>query len=156
MEPTDHCDFSPRDFSATAIETSDGRLVHVNGSGLCPTGGWELRLVAANPGVVPHPEILRLELRERPPLHATHAPATTSVDAVIEDTRAERIEILFGWRGGFVIPVRTPTRPRAAGRGGRARADAASGRAVRRGRRERADAASARVTASGRVAASAV
>jgi hypothetical protein len=55
MTAPNHCDFSAADFRATAIESSAGRLIRVTGSGLCPTSGWELRLVAANPGVVPHP-----------------------------------------------------------------------------------------------------
>ena len=52
MTAPNHCDFSAADFRATAIESSAGRLIRVTGSGLCPTSGWELRLVAANPGVV--------------------------------------------------------------------------------------------------------
>ena len=67
MTAPSHCDFSAADFRATAIESSAGPLVRVTGSGLCPTAGWELRLVAANPGVVPHPDTLWLELREFAP-----------------------------------------------------------------------------------------
>jgi hypothetical protein len=135
MTESKHCEFSPRDFSATAVETSDTRIVHVYGSGLCPTGGWELRLAAANPGVVPHPDTIRLELSERQPRRgsrASTAPTTTTVDAIIEDSRAERIEIRFGWREGFVVPVRT----------------AVDGRPTRRRPDERADAAARRVAAS--------
>jgi hypothetical protein len=128
MKPSNHCEFSPSDFSATAIETSDTRIVHVYGSGLCPTGGWELRLAAANPGVVPHPDTLWLELRERQPrrgLRTSTVPTTTTVDAIIEDSRAEQIEIRFGWREGFIVPVRTPAGARTARRRARERADAA-------------------------------
>jgi hypothetical protein len=142
MTPSNHCEFSPRDFSATAIETSDARIVHVYGSGLCPTGGWELRLAAVNPGVVPHPDTLWLELRERQPrrgLRTSTAPTTTTVDAIIEDSSAERIEIRFGWREGFVVPVRT----------------GAGARTSRRRPRERTDAAARRVAASAHAVASA-
>lgn len=105
-----HCDFSPHDFTAIAIRTSDGRLVQVTGSGLCPTPGWDLRLTAGapgfRPGLRPQPGRLRLELRELPPSRAPRVRTETTVDVTIEDTRAEEVEIRFGWREGFVIPVR--------------------------------------------------
>jgi hypothetical protein len=128
MKTPGHCEFSPNDFTAIAIETSDGRLIHVTGSGLCPTGGWELRLVAANPGIVPHPDDLWLEVRAVPPHGASRVATRTAVEAIIEDTHAEQVTIRFGWRDGFVIPVRTPVGPRAGRRGVRRQADAASGR----------------------------
>ncbi len=139
MMPTKHCEFSARDFSATATETSDARIVHVHGSGLCPTGGWELRLAAANPGVVPHPDSLWLELHERAPRRGSRTssvPTTTTVDAIIEDSRAERVVIRFGWRTGIVVPVHT-----------------SSGRPTRGRVREGADAAAGRVAASARAVA---
>lgn len=123
-----HCEFSPHDFTATAFTTSDGRLVQVSGSGLCPTAGWELRLVAANSGVVPHPDRLCLELREAPPRIAPRVRTETAVDVTIEDTRAREVEIRFGWREGFVIPVREPALSRTARRRGRGATDAASDR----------------------------
>ncbi|MEV1129186.1 hypothetical protein [Agromyces sp. NPDC049794] len=123
-----HCDFSPYDFSATAIRTSDGRLVQVSGSGLCPTAGWELRLVAAGRGGLPHPGRLRLELREAPPRTAPRLLTETTVDVTIEDTRAVEVEIRFGWREGFVIPVREGAPRRGVRSPLRGRADAASDR----------------------------
>jgi hypothetical protein len=117
MTAPNHCEYSAHDFTATAIETSDGRIIHVSGSGRCPTTSWELRLVPANDGVVPHPELIRLELRELPPHGATPQRTTTAVDAIIEDLHAVQVEIRFGWRDGFVIPVRTPAGPRASRRG---------------------------------------
>jgi hypothetical protein len=132
MRNPTHCEFSVHDFRATAIETSSGRLIHVSGSGLCPTAGWELRLVAANSGVVPHPETLTLELRESPRHGAARVLTKTLIEAIIEDTRAEQVAIRFGWREGFVIPVRT--RPPA--------------RSTRRRVDEQADAAPDRVEAS--------
>ena len=123
-----HCDFSPYDFSATAIGTSDGRLVQVTGSGLCPTAGWELRLVAAGRGGLPHPGRLRLELRESPPRSAPRLLTETAVDVTIEDTRAVEVEIRFGWREGFVIPVREGAPRRGFRSGPRRRADAAADR----------------------------
>jgi len=128
MRTQNHCEFSPHDFTATAIETSDGRLIQVSGSGLCPTAGWELRLVAANSGVVPQPETLTLELRESPKHGAPRVRTKTLAEAIIEDTRAKEVAIRFGWRDGFVIPVRTPTGPRAGRRRVGKRADAPSGR----------------------------
>lgn len=127
-----HCDFSPYDFTAIAIRTSDGRLVQVTGSGLCPTAGWELRLTAGGPGFRSQPGRLRLELRELPPRRALRVPTETTVDVTIEDTRAEEVEIRFGWREGFVIPVR----------------EAALRHGPRGAMRRRADAAADRVAAS--------
>ncbi|WP_448006271.1 hypothetical protein [Agromyces bauzanensis] len=123
-----HCVFSPHDFSATAIRTSDGRLVQVTGYGLCPTAGWELRLVAAGSGLRSQPGRLRLELRELPPRGAPRVATETTVDVTIEDTRAEEVEIRFGWREGFVIPVREAALRRTPRGALRRRADAAPGR----------------------------
>jgi hypothetical protein len=128
MRTQNHCEFSPHDFTATAIETSDGRLIHVSGSGLCPTAGWELHLVAANSGVVPRPEMLSLEVRESPKHDAPRVRTKAIAEAFIEDTHAEEVAIRFGWRDGFVIPVRAQTGPRAGRRRLGKRADAASGR----------------------------
>lgn len=127
-----HCDFSPYDFSATAIRIPDGRLVQVTGSGTCPTAGWELRLVAAGRGSLSHPGRLRLELREAPPRSGPRVLTETAVDVTIEDTRAVEVEIRFGWREGFVIPVR----------------EGAPRRGLRPAPRRRADAAPDRVAAS--------
>lgn len=128
MKTPGHCEFSASDFNAIAIETSDGRLIHVTGSGVCPTGGWELRLAAANPGVVPHPDDLWLEVRAVSPRGAARVATRTAVEAIIEDTHADQVSIRFGWREGFVIPVRTPTGPRAGRRGVRRPADATPNR----------------------------
>ncbi|GAA4373140.1 hypothetical protein GCM10023152_14850 [Agromyces bauzanensis] len=127
-----HCDFSPHDFAAVAIRTSDGRLVQVTGAGLCPTAGWELRLVAGGPGFRSQPERLLLELRESPPRPAPRVLTETTVDVTVEDTRAEEVEIRFGWREGFVIPVR----------------EAALRRGPRGAMRRRTDAAPDRIAAS--------
>jgi hypothetical protein len=103
---TTHCEFSALDFAATAVTSSTGRIVHVSGFGLCPTSGWELSLVAANPGVVPHPDSLWLELRERAPRAGRpRVLVDTSVDAIIEDSQATEIVIRFGWREPFSLPV---------------------------------------------------
>jgi hypothetical protein len=128
MRNPTHCEFSVHDFKATAIETSSGRLIHVSGSGLCPSAGWELRLVPANSGVVPRPETLTLELRESPRHGAARVLTKTLVEAIIEDTRAEQVAIRFGWREGFVIPVRTRPRARTTRRRADDRADAPSDR----------------------------
>jgi hypothetical protein len=127
MTAPNHCLFSAADFRATAIETSDGRLVRVTGTGLCPTSGWDLRLVAANPGVVPHPESLWLELREKAPTVAPRVVTETEVEVLVEDTRADEVVIRFGWREGFTLPVVPATVPRTGG-GNRRRADTARGR----------------------------
>lgn len=127
MIAPNHCDFAAADFRATAIETSDGRIIRVTGSGLCPTSGWELRLVAANPGVVPHPESLWLELRESEPRSAPRVVTETAVEVMIEDTRAREIVIRFGWREGFTLPVVPAALPKGR-REVRRRSDAARGR----------------------------
>ncbi|GAA1829825.1 hypothetical protein [Agromyces salentinus] len=103
---TTHCEFSAEDFTATAVTSSAGRIVHVTGFGLCPTSGWELSLVAANPGVVPHPESLWLELREAAPRRGMpRVLVDTRVEAIIEDTQAREIVIRFGWREPFRVAV---------------------------------------------------
>ncbi|MFF2371538.1 hypothetical protein [Agromyces sp. NPDC058110] len=100
-----HCEFSPEDFTATALTNSAGRVIRVSGFGLCPSAGWELALVASNPGVVPHPESLWLELRERVPHGRGRVLVDTAVEAIIEDQRATEIVVRFSWREPFVIPV---------------------------------------------------
>ncbi|MGW4929612.1 hypothetical protein ACWEOH_10690 [Agromyces sp. NPDC004153] len=127
MTGPNHCDFSAADFRATAIESSAGRLIRVTGSGLCPTSGWELRLIAANPGGVPHPETLWLELREFEPRKAPRVVTETTVEAIVEDSRAREIVLRFGWREGFTIPVVAASMPRSR-RAARRASDAAKGR----------------------------
>ena len=127
MTVPDHCDFAAFDFRAIAIESSSGRLIRVTGSGLCPTSGWQLRLVAANPGVVAHPESLWLELREDVRAGAPRVVTQTDVEVIVEDSRATEVRIRFGWRDGFTIPV-VPAAARRAGTGMRRRQDAAHDR----------------------------
>jgi len=126
MTAPNHCDFSANDFEAIAIASSEGRLIRVTGSGLCPSNGWELRLVAANPGVVPHPESLWLELREEPSTRGPRVVTDTDVEVMVEDSHAEEVVIRFRWREGFTIPVLpAPAPTHHAGGGMRRRADAA-------------------------------
>ena len=107
MNGQQHCEYSAADFEATVIETSDTRLIHVTGSGLCPGQGWTVELVAANPGVVPHPESLWLELRETPPgSDRSRALTETHVEAIIEDAHAQQVVIRVRWRDGFALPLR--------------------------------------------------
>ena len=102
-----HCAFTAAAFQATVIDTIDTRLIHVKGQGLCPTSGWQLELVAANPGIVPHPESLWLEVREVAPANPRARVLTeTSVEAMIEDAHAKEVVIRFPWRDGFVLPLR--------------------------------------------------
>ncbi|GAA1938194.1 hypothetical protein [Agromyces allii] len=100
-----HCEFSPEDFTATAFTSSVGRVIRVTGFGLCPSAGWELSLVSTNPGVVPHPGSLWLELRERAPKGRGRVLVDTGVEAIIEDDRATEIVVRFSWREPFAIPV---------------------------------------------------
>ncbi|ANJ28155.1 hypothetical protein [Agromyces aureus] len=100
-----HCEFSAEDFTATAFTSSSGRVIRVTGFGLCPSAGWELSLVSTNPGVVPHPESLWLELRERAPKGRGRVLVDTGVEAIIEDDRATEIVVRFSWREPFAIPV---------------------------------------------------
>ncbi|MDR6906307.1 hypothetical protein J2X63_001993 [Agromyces sp. 3263] len=126
MTASNHCDFSADDFEAIAIETSEGRLIRVTGSGLCPSSGWELRLVAANPGVVPHPESLWLELREEPSTRGPRVVTDTDVEVMVEDSHAQEVRIRFRWREGFTLPVVPASAPpQQSGGGARRRADAA-------------------------------
>jgi len=107
MNTPEHCEYSPADFRAIVIETPHIRLIHVSGTGLCPSPGWKLELVAANPGIVPHPESLWLEIREtQPRVPGAYAPTESSLEAIIEDSRAEQVVIRFRKREGFVLPLR--------------------------------------------------
>ena len=107
MNGQQHCEYSAADFEATVIETTDTRLIHVSGHGLCASPGWTIELVAANPGVVPHPESLWLELRETPPTGDRPRVLTESnVEAIIEDAHAQQVVIRFRWRDGFALPLR--------------------------------------------------
>ncbi|NYG21238.1 hypothetical protein BJY17_001985 [Agromyces hippuratus] len=108
MNGQQHCEYSAADFEATVIEATDTRLIHVSGYGLCASQGWTLQLVAANPGVVPHPESLWLEIRETPPPNGapSRVLTETSVEAMIEDAHAKQVVIRFRWREGFVLPLR--------------------------------------------------
>lgn len=102
-----HCAFTAAAFEAIVIDTIDTRLIHVKGRGLCPTSGWRLELVAANPGIVPHPESLWLEVREITPTNPRARVLTdTTVEAMIEDAHAKEVVIRFPWREGFVLPLR--------------------------------------------------
>ncbi|MFC9558075.1 hypothetical protein [Agromyces sp. NPDC056965] len=107
MNGLQHCEYSAADFEAIVIETTDTRLILVSGYGLCASPGWTIELVAANPGVVPHPESLWLELRETPPTGDRPPVLTeTNVEAMIEDAHAQQVVIRFRWRDGFVLPLR--------------------------------------------------
>ncbi|MGW9168921.1 hypothetical protein [Agromyces sp. NPDC055658] len=102
-----HCDYSASDFDATVVETCDARLIRVTGHGLAPSHGWHLELVAANPGVVAHPESLWLELRETAPGEPRPRVLTeVPVEAIIEDLHAKEIIIRFRWREGFRLALR--------------------------------------------------
>jgi hypothetical protein len=106
-----HCAYTAASFEATVIDTIDTRIIHVTGEGLCPTTGWRLELLAANPGVVPHPETLWLEVREVPPTHPrARVLSETRVEAMIEDAHAEEVLIRFRWREGFVLPLHARAR----------------------------------------------
>ncbi|GLI27661.1 hypothetical protein ARHIZOSPH14_19030 [Agromyces rhizosphaerae] len=59
------CTYDAADFAAYAVYTGERRLVHVTGSGVCPTDGWELAL-EAEPGRSEATGMLALALRERP------------------------------------------------------------------------------------------
>ena len=127
MTVPNHCDFSALQFRAIAIETSGGRLIRVSGSGLCPTGGWQLRLVAANPGVVPHPDSLGSNSAKMPRRMRARVVTETQVEVLVEDSRADEVQIRFGWREGFTIPV-VPARDAPRRHGARRRSVAARGR----------------------------
>ena len=43
MNGQQHCEYSAADFEATVIETTDTRLIHVTGHGLCSAGSLPTR-----------------------------------------------------------------------------------------------------------------
>ncbi|WP_394553254.1 hypothetical protein ACDF64_02640 [Agromyces sp. MMS24-JH15] len=101
-----HCEFSADDFRASASIEDGVRTIRVTGGGLCPSAGWSLALTAANPGVVPHPESLWLQLAETPPEDASARVLTdTDVETVVEDDAALEVVIRFGWREPITVPV---------------------------------------------------
>ena len=102
-----HCEYDPDEFQAIVIETVDARLLRVTGRAVSPTSGWTVGFAAANPGIVPHPDSLWLEIREQTPRDARDgAPAEVDFEAIIEDSRAQEVVIRFRWREGFILPVR--------------------------------------------------
>ncbi|UOE42948.1 hypothetical protein [Agromyces larvae] len=104
--PAPACEFSAADFTATASTACGVRIIRVAGAGRCPTAGWTLTLVAANPGVVPHPEQVWLELRETPPSDAAARVLTdVEVETLIEDSAANEVMIRFAYRAPITVPV---------------------------------------------------
>ncbi|AWB96403.1 hypothetical protein DCE93_12715 [Agromyces badenianii] len=107
MSDQPSCEYSASDFEARVSEGGGIRIIQVTGWGRCPSAGWRLGLVAANPGVVPHPESLWLEIRETPPRgERARVRTQTPIEAIIEDSRAQRIVVRLQGREGFVIPLR--------------------------------------------------
>ncbi|WP_395245418.1 hypothetical protein ACGGZK_06305 [Agromyces sp. MMS24-K17] len=101
-----HCEFSADDFRAVATGAGAERRIRVTGGGLCPSAGWGLALDAANPGVVPHPESLWVQLRELPPTDASARVLTdTEVEATFADDAATEVVIRFSWREPIPVPV---------------------------------------------------
>ncbi|QEO14870.1 hypothetical protein FLP10_10950 [Agromyces intestinalis] len=105
-QPAPACEFSAVDFTATASTSCGVRIIRVAGAGLCPTAGWSLALVAANPGIVPHPDQLWLELRETPPSDAAASVLSdVDVETLIEDSSAHEVLIRFAHRAPITVPV---------------------------------------------------
>ena len=65
--PDDDCTWDPSTFSAMAIYTGENRIIRVDGSGTCRTGGWVHALEADNPGINPDPTELVLRIVSTPP-----------------------------------------------------------------------------------------
>jgi len=61
------CDCSEDAFRAQATGSGEARTLTVDGECSCPTTGYTLSLEPTNPGIVPHPEDVVLELVETAP-----------------------------------------------------------------------------------------
>lgn len=78
------CDWSIDDFTATAIRADDKRLVRVQGTGTCPTTGYEVTVTETTPGIVPTPQRIYLRLVERAPEVGGDALTPVSIDETFE------------------------------------------------------------------------
>jgi hypothetical protein len=83
-----NCTCSEADFTATAVYTGENRLIMIEGSCECPTEGYGIEVISADsdPGIVPRPDLLRLQIRELPPHDIvaqviTHPTVSTTFDA---------------------------------------------------------------------------
>lgn len=108
----DQCTCDGSEFSASAIYTGENRLVRVVGVCGCPTPGFNMTLqkYRGNPGPVPHPEVLALELNEKAPSDVVSAVVTSvGIDEVFDVTGEVSVVSITTSRGhGFRLQVQEP------------------------------------------------
>jgi hypothetical protein len=90
-------------------------MLHVDGTGECPTTGYSLKLEADNPGAAPHPEHVVLRLVERRPDVGEDVITPTPVSYVAEiGSEASRVVIRVPDAEPLSIPIaerETPSEP---------------------------------------------
>ncbi len=101
------CTYDAADFAASAVYTGERRLVHVTGSGVCPTDGWTLEL-AAEPGRSEATGSLAVALREVPADRSRVRVLTrVCVDDWFESPRATEV-LVHTPAGDLRIPIAEP------------------------------------------------
>jgi hypothetical protein len=100
------CDCSPDGFTAIATQEGSARMLRVAGECTCPQSGYTLTLAWANPGIVPHPEEVVLELRAMPPATGADVltPTRVQFDAEIGEA-AERVVIRRSDQDTLTLPI---------------------------------------------------
>ncbi|WP_353807759.1 hypothetical protein [Agromyces sp. SYSU T00194] len=99
------CTYDAADFAAYAVYTGERRLVHVTGSGVCPTDGWEFAFVADE---TESAGALEITLREqRASGHRVRVLTRVSVDDWFESPRATAV-IIRSSGGDLRVPIEEP------------------------------------------------
>lgn len=88
------CTWDPATFSATAVYTGENRIIRVDGSGSCPTGGWTSTLEADNPGINPDPTELVLRIVSIEPDLATDVITPVTVQGFFEVDRGVTVVVV--------------------------------------------------------------
>ena len=91
--PDDDCTWDPSTFSARAIYTGENRIIRVDGSGTCRSGGWVHELEADNAGINPDPTELVLRIVSTPPEFGTDVITDVTVQGFFEEQSVSAVVI---------------------------------------------------------------
>jgi hypothetical protein len=101
------CGCKENDFSARADEADGRRMLHVEGSCICPRAGYSLALEPGNPGINPDPTEVVLQLVVTPPEFGADVLTRTPVEYRAEiKPEAERVVVRLPDGEGLTIPIR--------------------------------------------------
>jgi hypothetical protein len=99
------CTCTSEDFSATATRTDGKRTLRVEGRCECPRTGYRLRLQPYNPGTVPQPDEVVLELVEESPDFGGTVISPTDVEPYETEIGDEADRVEIRGRGGADISL---------------------------------------------------